>query len=220
MLPQWYYYCNPTIELICLIISFFCITNKKAGWYRYFITFLFLTVITENTGYFSYFYFHIKNNHWVYNCFLPIQSFFIGWVLFKECQSYFNSKPIIFTGLAVFTILYLVESFKSRFIEFSSLANIEFSICAIVICFIYYYRLLIDDKNVDISTHAPFWLITGIFFYYFVSTSANLFFQYLIEINKVKLVPIRYSIFLFLNLTLYGTWAYSFICIHKKIISH
>ena len=219
MLPQWYYYVNPAIELICFIISIFCLTNKKVGWCNHFVWFLLLTVIAENTGFFSYFYFHVKDNHWVYNTFLPVETFFIGWVLYKVCQPHFNSKPLILSGLAAFTISYLIESIKSRFTDFSSIANILFSIWAIVICFTYYYRLLKDETNITISTHAPFWIITGIFFYYFVSTSANLFFKYLIEINKIKLVPIRYSIFLFLNLTLYGSWAYSFICIQKKTIS-
>jgi hypothetical protein len=219
MLSKWYYYVNPAIELICFIISLFCLTNKRVGWYKHFLWFLLLTVIVENVGYFTYFYFNIKNNHWIYNTYLPILTFFIGWVLFKVGQPHFNSKALVLSGLVVFTISYLIESIKSHFTEYSAIASILFSICTIIICFIYYFRLLNDETNITISTHEPFWIISGIFIYYFVSTSANFFFKYLIEINKIKLVPIRYSIFLFLNLALYGTWAYAFICKQKKTIS-
>ena len=215
---QWIFYITPLIELICFILSLIYLNNKKVGWYRSFIWLLLFTVIAENTGWAVYFYFH-ANNHWVYNTFLPIESFFIAWILYKICQPHFNSKPIIIAGLAAFSLSYLIESVKTNFTDYSMVANILFSICAIIVCCMYYYYLLKEENNIVVYKHAPFWIVTGIFLFYFVATSSNLFFKYLVEINKTKLVPIRFTIFLILNLTLYGTWSYAFKCQYKKTIS-
>ncbi len=213
-----YYYVNPVIELIACIISFICLTHRGAGWYRNFTWYLLLVVLAENAGYLTYFYFK-HNNHWIYNCLLPVSIFFITGILYKICQPRFNSKPIIIMGLVVFMLSYLIESIRSNFLEYSAITKILFSVWVVFLCLLYYANLIKEETNIEIYTYPPFWIITGLFFFYFVSTTTNLFFDYLIQVNKKSLVPIRYSISLILNFILYGTWSYAFICYRKNPIS-
>lgn len=213
-----FYQINQIIEFVALLIAYFCLRKKQAGWYRYSIVFLLIVVITECAGSYTYFVLH-KNNHWIYNTYLPIEIGFKAWMLYKICQPHFNCKPLVLAGLAVFLISYLAESMRSGFREYSTITNNLFSIWVVLVCFLYYYILIKTDSNISIVKHPPFWIITGLFFFYFVSTASNFFFTYLVDINKLDLVPIRYSIFMFLNLILYGTWSYAFICQHKNPIS-
>jgi hypothetical protein len=213
-----YYYINPAIEFISFLIALFYLATKKIGWYKNFIWFLFLVVTTEAVGNTAYFYWH-QNNHWIYNAYLPVEILFKSWILYKICQPHFNSRPVIISGLVVFSISYLAESITAHFLKYSSNTNVLFSVWVILVCFYYYYCLIKGENNITIYRHPPFWIITGLFFFYFISTASNLFFDYLIQINKKELVPIRYTIFLILDLILYSSWSYAFICRYKQTIS-
>lgn len=209
-----FYYINPIIELIAFIITIYCL-RKSVDWYYYFIWFMLVVVVTENAGFYIYFHLH-QLNHWLYNLYLPIEALFKFWIVYKICTPHFNSKPAVYTGVSIFTIVYLIESIQSGFTAYSSISNNVLSIWLIVMCLIYFYYLISHEtENLSIYQHAPFWIMAGLFFFYFVSTASNLFFDYLIEINKKSYKPIRYSIFLILDFILYASWSYAFICKHK-----
>lgn len=213
-----YYWINPITVFTGFVIALVCLSNKREQWYKTFPVFLFVVSLVEVFGNLIYFYWHRPNNHWLYNAYLPLQFSFISWVAYKICKPYFNSKPFLLTGLAVFIISYCIESFRSGFLNYSSITKTIFSVWMIVLCFVYYYRFLQKEERLAIWSHADFWIISGLFFFYFVSTASNLFFDYLVNLNKDQLRPIRYTIFLVLNIFLYGSWSYAFICKYRQTI--
>ena len=206
------------IEFICLLLALFFINNKKAGWLRNFIWLLSITVITESAGYCVYFLLQ-KNNHWVFNAFMPVDFFFTNWILYKICSPHFNCKPWIIIVLAVFSILYVIESINSHFLEYSSISGSVKSIVIISISFLYYYYLLKQDEYIDITKDPPFWIVTGCFFFYFGGIACDFFFDYLVTINNTTLKPVRYIIYIVLNFILYSCWSYAFICKYRQTIS-
>ncbi|MFC4261371.1 hypothetical protein ACFOWM_00650 [Ferruginibacter yonginensis] len=213
-----YYIINPLIEFIAAVIAVFFLSNKRVGWFAIFPVFLMLVVFFEIMGNVIFFYWHQTNNYWWYNAYLPIQFSFISWVIYKICKPYFNSKPFVLLGLATFISFYLFESIQSHFVGYSNTTKTIFSIWVILMCFIFYYKFLQKEENLSLSSHPEFWIMTGIFFFYFVSTAANLFFEYLASYNKNQIRPVRYTIFLILNIILYGSFSYAFICKHKQTI--
>jgi len=208
------------LEIICFIISIFSIANKKSGWWKYFVWFLAFTILVEVAGYgIVKLSFQKESNHWLYNLSLPVEFLFISWALYKICIPTFNCKPVIISGLAIFVIIYIIESISSGFLEYSFRANSFASAWITIICCLYFYYLLKQDDYIVISAHAPFWIITGCFFFYFGTTSCNFFYDYLKVINTNQNIPVRYIIFNVLNFILYSCWSYAFICKYRQTIS-
>jgi len=206
-------------EAACLVFSILFLANKKVGWWRAFIAFLLLTVCVETAAYAIVVLSHrTKSNHWLHNLFLPVETVFTGWILYKISITYFNSKPWTLTGLAVFFFLYFYESIRSGFTEYSILANSMASVWIIIMCCLYYYYLLKQDEYITITKHAAFWIVAGCFFFYFGTTACNLFYIYLESINIKQKIPIRFFIFAALNFIFYASWSYAFLCKYRQTI--
>ncbi|HMH23269.1 MAG TPA: hypothetical protein VK563_15900 [Puia sp.] len=207
------------IELICLIFSLFLLSGKRTGWYRQLIWLLVLVVGVESSGFYIYFIRHFRSNYLLFNIFLPVYVFYTGWIMYQMYRPLSNSRILITGMLAVFSAIYLLESIPTHFIVFSANANTSFSICMVIICLVYYYFLIKTEDFIDVYRYADFWLVTGLFFFHFVSTASNFFFKYMTIINKDSIVPIRYSIEILINFILYSCWVYAFICRYRKTIS-
>ncbi len=207
------------IVFICFVFAVVFLRSRDAGWFRHFTWFLLLTFLVELAGYLCYFVFH-RSNHRIYNFFMPIEFCFISWVMFQIFQRFTRSGYIILSMLFLFFLIYSIESISTGFSEYSTKANIIFSICMVTLCLIYYYRLIRSDEYINVFRHADFWIVTGLFVFYFVETASNFFFNYTAAINKSSIYPIRYIIHILLNLILYGCWTYAFICKYKEKISY
>ena len=204
--------------MICFIFSIIYLSKKKVGYWRYFIWFMLFTVVSEITGHVLTVFFQ-KNNHWIYNIYLPVETVFICWLFYKICIPYFNSKPWLIVWLTVFFSLYLYQSIKTDFLEFSWISNSASSVFFVFFSCLYYYQLLKHEEYLNLLTFPTFWIVNGIFFFHFGSTSSNLFFDYLVSINLKSAIPIRYIIYIILNFILYGCWSYGFLCKYRQTIS-
>jgi hypothetical protein len=207
------------LTFVCWISSLAFLMKRHTGYLRQMIWFLGLTTLAEFTGYLVYFQLHQKNNYWVFNAFLPAEVFFLSWLFYKILSPYCNCKPWISAGLTIFTILYVYESMQSGFLGMSMNAKNFASVYLILLCLSYYYFLLRSDEYIQLKSHAPFWIVTGCFFFYFGSVTCDFFFDYLLSINKGTIKPVRYIIFIVLNIILYGSWSYSFLCKYRQTIS-
>lgn len=203
------------VETICLIISLVFLNNEKS-WWKYFKWFLLLTVITEVCAYYWYFVLG-KNNHWIFNFYLPIEVAFIFVVLSKFLKVYSRRDLII--KFIVFLISYIIESFVNHFREYSSVSNDIASVLIIIECCIYYYLLLRKSEYINITSDSSFWIVSGLFLFYFGSTASNLFQNQLVRLNAKTIVPVRYIIFLVLNFIMYACFSYAFICRSRHKIS-
>src|SRR5882762_3580752 len=124
---MFFYTIITDIVFLCFIFSLVFLLNKKSGWYVHFTWFLLLSCLVELSGYLTYFVFH-HNNHRIFNYFMPVEFYFIGWVMYKVFLPLFNGRQLIGIMLAIFSIIYLWEGFRSGFSEYSTLANSVFSV--------------------------------------------------------------------------------------------
>ncbi|SJZ63600.1 hypothetical protein [Sediminibacterium ginsengisoli] len=209
---------NEIIEIICLLFAFVCLTNQKAGFWQWFRWFLLFTVLVEISGGILRKSLHY-DNHWLYNLYLPIETIFKGLVLYRLCRNYFNVKVWLIAAFASFSAIYLYESFTSGFREYSMIANNITSVSFIVISCLFFYYFLQKEEYVNIYMHPPFWVVAGLFLFYFGSTSCNIFYTYLADINARQNIPVRYFIFVVLNFIFYSCWSYSFLCKYRQTTS-
>jgi hypothetical protein len=208
---------SQVFEIICLIIAFRYLGKVNNSFWGSFRWFLLFTVIVEITGYTM----REKgiNNHGLYNLYMPVESIFKYYVLYRLCRNYFRVEYWIIPFAVIFGILYLYESIDSGFSRYSYITNSVMSVSIVITCCLYFYYFLKKEEYVNVYLHAPFWIITSLFFFYLGSTACNIFFYYLSNIYATQHIPVRFIIFALLNFIMYGCWSYSFVCKYRQTIS-
>ena len=209
------------IALTCFIFSFIYLRKIETGWWQHFRWFLLLTTLVEASGYCLYFVYGIKN-HALFNAFLPVEYVFISWAMYKLSRPYYNCKPWIGLGLAIVLAIYLYESTVAKFNGYSTNSTIGASIFFTIIAGMYFYHFMKSEHYEKLAAFAPFWIVAGIFIFYFCGTGINFFFNYLASVNTANpfnLKLTRYKIQIILNFILYAFWAYAFVCRYQQTIS-
>jgi hypothetical protein len=204
------------IEFVCLICAFVFLKNINSYYWKSFILFMFLITLLEAAGWIIA-AFYKQNNHWLYNIQLPIEFIFTSFCIYKIISSITNSKPWFLLGLSISLIFYIVEGVYKTFLSYASVTSIFTSILFFVSSAIYFYLLLKKEEHIDLLSHPPFWIMAGIFFFYFTSIAVTLFFKELMTINILKGIPLRFYIFTLLNAILYGCWIKAFKCKYLQI---
>ncbi len=207
-----YFTVNTTVEIICLLIGFFCLYNDKELIWRLFILYLLLTSLTEVSA------IHIRkvlrlSNLPLYNIFLIVECFSVSIFLYHLIKKYIIRLQWLVAWLFFFIILYASEMVSSHFSNFAFRTAAVMSFGFVLACLYYYYLLLKDENYKDLDKDASFWWVNGTLIFYFGSTATNIFFDYLIKDQFSDFQhSIRYIIFNILNTALYGCWSYAFIC--------
>lgn len=207
------------IEAACFLAATVFLKDKEQGWWRSFILFMLVTLSIETSGYILYFQLG-KQNHWLFNIYLPVEIGFLFFVLYRICKHYFKVLPILLISLLFFLCIYIWQSITLDWRDYSEYANTFASVMIILTCCLFYYYLLKLDINLELMRFPPFWVISGIFIFYLGSIGCGLFERPLTEVFKRTGIPIRYIIMLVLNFILYGCWSWAFLCRYRyKILS-
>ncbi|MBV7532191.1 hypothetical protein [Chitinophaga sp. sic0106] len=203
---------NTTIELICFLVACVCLHRDKSAAWRLMIPYLALVCLTEITGIYLRKHLHVSNT-WLYNVYQYLELTVIWSFLYFNLKPYVTSNKWYYIILAGLWVIFITETYIRGWNVF---ANISASVMSIVfiITSLYYFLLVIrDEAYLQLSTHAPFWWVSGTLLYYFGSTASNVFFDFLISGAIMSLpFPLRYIVFNILNVLLYCCWSYSFLC--------
>ncbi len=178
--------------------------------------FLLLTTLVEGTGYIVYFVLHKPNNYWVFNAFLPVEILYLSWLFFKILPPNWTNRIFLISGAVLFLCFYFFESATSSFLLMSNTAKKMAGFYITLLCLLYYYGLFKSNEYIELKKSVAFWIISGCFLFYVSSIVCDIFFDYLLIINYKNLKPVRYLIFIFLNLIMYGCWSYAFICRYRQ----
>lgn len=208
---------NPIIETLALIFAIILLATQK-GWWRWFAYYLALVVVVEVLGFIVYK--NGNNNSWLFNLYIPVNFGFYFYIFYQICSPLRKRfKPIIWATFLGWLVLYLVELFLQgvQVLAFRSigLGNV---LCLILSC-CYFFYLLKQEDYVNLSKHAPFWLIAGILFHTLGSTMTLVFYEVLKEIYYTYKLPLRQVIYIFLNFIMYSFWVYAFLCRYQSRIS-
>ena len=204
---------NTIIEIVCFLIGLICLLNDKNKVWKIFPIYLFINCITELFA--IYLRKHHHNNQWPYNISIIFEATFISTMFLKLFNKYFKSKLFIIGGLALLLIAYGYDIKTHDFLLFKNITNDTlneitndlmsalFSIYSLS----YFYLLLKDERYINLKYSSDFWWVVGILFFYFGSTTLNLFRS---EFKSESGLP-NY-ITLILIWIIYSCWSYSFIC--------
>lgn len=201
---------NPTTlaELTALIAA--CImSTRKVGWWQHFFFFLLITLSVETCVH--YIPLLHTNRYIVFGLFMIVQAGFFS-LLFFQFLSTRLSKQLLFCGLAVFVFFYVYDVSQGSFTKdyYGTLARKGLSVYIVLFSCIYYRQLLQHTEMVSPLREPAFWIVTGLFFNYFVTF---VIFQMrdrllLLPDKGVQIVTILMGA---LNWIFYGCWTAAFI---------
>ncbi|KQC00004.1 hypothetical protein [Pedobacter sp. Hv1] len=208
-MPNYLTY-NTGIELICLIVALFSLTKDKSWAWRSVIFYLLIVCIVEFSG------IYVKEvlrerNSWLYNILFVFEIAFFSLMFQNLLAKYFNSKPLIYTGLAILLLSYSIELGTQGIFKRTHITLIIQGVVFVTYSLIYFYGLIKDERYIDLKYSAEFWWVAAVLVCYFALTSLNVFYK---ELSKVLAKPNEAFRFIIIasNFFLYALWAYSFIC--------
>lgn len=206
---------NLLIEFCCFLVYLYFCKPGIGKIYTILFWFLLFTIIVESVGYYLRYFLSI-NNQWVYNIYVVVEMIIIASLLGELIGPFFNIRRVNrWVGILLFSS-YTIETISTHFQKYASITNSLFSVYVVIMCCLYFYYFLHSEEDIPILVHPPFWLISGLFFFYFGSSACNLFFDYLAMVNLQHARPLRYFIMLLLNFLLYGCWGYAIVCQKKQ----
>ena len=210
-------YFTPSIvsELICFLAAVICLMKDRSYVWRSMIIYLFLTCATEMLGVYIAGPMHLINNNWVYNIFLTCEIGFTHLMFAFLLGKYINSRPLIFSGLAIVAFIYVYELYNNythHIIIYNINTYKATSILFVFYSLYFYYLLLKSEQYVELRYSAEFWWVAGALVFYFTNTACNIFYKPLSNVLVWNGIHLTRYIFSALNILLYGCWSYSFIC--------
>ncbi|MFB6456409.1 hypothetical protein ACE38W_14145 [Chitinophaga sp. Hz27] len=208
---------NTIAEWSCFLTGVFCLRNDESLAWKCFPAYLLVVCLTETLG------IHIRvtnhvSNAFLYNYYLPIECICISIFLFLLMKPFGIKRWLLLVWLGIFFTLYLIESFYNHFSKYSSQVVVLMAVVFVCTSLYYHYQVLESDAYIRLGNYAPFWWVNGVLIFYFGGIVTNIFFKYLLHTPAVNSVhySLRYIIFSILNIVLYGSWIYAFICRYRQ----
>lgn len=206
-----YFTINTLAELICFMIGFICLYKERNPYWKIFSVYMFITFSVETIGLLLQRQ-HI-NNYQIYNYYLIVECLMVSTFFYQIFHKYNHKAKMLYGWLAIFLLVYFTELITTNFKQFPFITAAFMSVVFVIASLYFYLLILRDEKFRNLSTYPSFWIVNGILFYYFGSTGCNIFFDYLLsDAAAYANLPLRYIIFVILNIFLYGCWSYAFIC--------
>ena len=215
MLP--YITVNTFMEWSCFLAGVVCLRKDKDLVWKLFPIYLLLVCIVETTGIYLRLCHHVSNA-FLYNYYLPAECICISIFLFHLLRPSGLKRLFLLLWLGIFIVLYMVESVHNNFAQYSSQVVVLMSVVFVLASLYYYYLVLKSDRYIRLGSYPPFWWVNGVLIFYFGGVVNYIFFNYLLHTPAVNSIQfsLRYIIFKVLNVLLYGSWIYAFICRYRQ----
>lgn len=211
-----YFSINTIAELVCFLISLFCLFKEKNPFWKIFLFYMFLVYTVETSG--VYLRQLHRMNFQIYTVFLIVECVVVSIFFYHLYFKYKKRVALLFySWLAIFMLIYTIELANNHFKGYPYMTS-AFMAVVFVIASCYFYLIVIRDEEFrELSTYPAFWIVNGILFFYFGGTACNIFYDYLAhEKLSGSSLSIRYIIFNILNVLLYSCWSYAFICRYRQ----
>lgn len=203
---------NTVCEFVCFLAALIFLSNDKEPAWKLFKAYLLLTCITEVAGIYMSHVAHISN-YQLYNVFLLFECGITSYLFYHLYKPYKQKSKWLIIWYSIFIAMYVTELFTNHFKNFVSTTATIMSVVFVFASLYYYYLKLMDENFERLVFSAPFWWVSGALFFYFGSTTCNIFFEYLAKSKTITYGhSIRYFIFNLLDIILYGFWSYAFLC--------
>lgn len=207
-----YFTVNTLSELICLLISLFCLFRDSNPYWKILMYYMIAVYAIESIG--IYQRIHQHANFHIYTAFLVAECAVVSIFFYHLFSKYYRRAALLlFCWLTLFMLLYTVELGRNHFTGYPYITSAIMSVVFVMASGYYYLLMMRDEEFRKLGKYPPFWVVNGFLFFYFGGTACNVFYDYLAHEKMTSLsLSIRYVIFNVLNILLYGCWSYAFIC--------
>lgn len=196
-------------EIIALLAALLLITNKRFGYWRLFPLYLAFVLLIEFGGY--YYKIHRWPNYFFYNLLWLVQATFFAFLFYRFHTSK-RIKYLVFIVFGIFMLFFISEGIYRSFSDYFKYSRQFLSLFVVLFGCTFYYSIISNDSINTPLKFAPFWVVTGLFFYYLGSAAMFALYD---KVSKIKLANDAsfYSLVMgSLSAILYGTWIIAFVC--------
>lgn len=210
---------NPTTlaELAAFVTALVFPVTDKAGYWRLFTLYCAVLLLAEFTGFYMRTVL-VQPNHVLYNLLMLLQAAFFLYLLHRFHQSAVVRKYISMAAIA-FMLLYTTEAVVYEFGAYNKYSRQFLALMVVLFSCTFYFTLLKNDRVKSPLTYPDFWIVTGLFVYYFGTFVIFVFFD---DVSKIKLTG-NLSFYTLvigsLSFILYGSWIIGFIWKKKQLRS-
>ncbi len=202
-------YITNVLQLIAAIVATFSYKKYANSHEKYFVYFLWFTVLVDASGALLADVFEI-NNAWVYNSFIIISFlFYFNWYYNILKRPNFKKAVIPFT--VIFGIVALISLFVQSWEAYHTYTFFTGAIFLLVLTLFHFYQLLNSNEVLIVKYKLSFWISTALLLFYMGMIPLI----FLIEYNMVKYLS-YFIILISLNLILYGCYIIGFLWTRKE----
>jgi hypothetical protein len=208
---------NPTnaAEMISLVTSLCTVTRKQAGYWSLFSLFLIITLVIEGAGF--YYRAILKQpNYPFYNFLMIVQVLFYSF-LYNKFMPKRQTRFVLFMVAGLFLFFFISEGVSNSFTTYNTYSRQFLSAFIVIFSCIFYFSILKRDDIENPVKYPPFWVVTGLFFYYFGTITMFAFYP---TVSKIKFnggISFYTLVIGSLSCILYGSWIIAFLCHRKQI---
>lgn len=201
-------------EIVAFITAVFALPRRANTYWRLFIIYLFITILVEIIGF--YYRFELqKPNYPFYNGYMIIQAAFFSFLFTRFNRTgWIKWLPALL--LAAFTMFFIFEGISNSFSRYNGHSRQLLAIFTVLLSCLFYLSLLKDDNITKPLNYAPFWIVTGLFFYYFGSIPMFALYD---KVSGIKLsgnISFYNLVMGSLSCILYGSWIIGFLWKKKQ----
>lgn len=202
-------YLNIGALYICLMVGVYH-REKLTNSQKYIIWLLICTAITESIGMYNLLF--LKKVYYpIFHIYQPIEYTLLA-LYFKSIIDLKPWKTIIKLTIPLMIALNLINSIWIQ--KINELPTYPFLITAILVSgwtIVYYYQTMIQESEIQLIKNSDFWISTGILFFYLGAFFVMGFINIISQKNTEIAIQL-YNINHFLNIVMYTTFTFSFIC--------
>ena len=204
---SWLLYIYITFVGFAFLASLFSFRFNYPLHLKIFSILLGITLLTEICANFLLETFNLKSNSPVYNSFLLIQYLLLAGY-FRLIIESLKAKKIISLSMVVFPLFWLFTIvFIFTINHFNSYALMFGDLLIICLSARYLYELFTSDSLIDFKKSTEFWIAAALIFYSCCELPITGILNYLVT-NNTSLN----SILQVLNIIMYATFIYAFLC--------
>jgi hypothetical protein len=181
---------------------------------KLFSIFLGITALTEIVSNYLLTLLHLTSNYPVYNIFLLIQYPLLAWFLKQILTSGFMKKAI-----TVFIFMYplfwiFIFSFVYKLSQWNTYGIMVGDLFIIIFAVRYLYELFTSERLISFARHSEFWIAVGLIFFSCSELPITGILNFLTRdwVNNRETILNLFSILQILNIIMYATFIYAFLC--------
>ena len=202
------------LECLALLIGIVFLPGSRNKYNLLFIPFLLFVIGIEMAGVYYSNVLKMKN-HFLFNILMFVQAGFFTQLFYRFFKSDVNKKMAVALWI-LFLIIYCFQIIGVGFTTYFKICRVFLSVIVVFQCLTFYFSLLRNDDIISPVKYGPFWIITGLFFFYFGSVSVFAFADAISSIRLAGETNFYKLIMSTLSFIFYGSWCAGFICLKQQ----